>query len=138
MTAAPDLLTTAAAERPDAVAVIVDPWGGAIASTTTNAELEALTNRFANGLLAHAAPGERLVWCGPNSREVLVAMKEAGLTSLPGGGAEVFSTAVRASSRTSSGASQTKIPRARPRIGSEYSSCAATSPCSFRSTSMLL
>jgi aminodeoxyfutalosine synthase len=29
-------------------------------------------------------------------REVLVAMKEAGLTSLPGGGAEVFSTAVRA------------------------------------------
>jgi len=29
-------------------------------------------------------------------QEVLVAMKEAGLTSLPGGGAEVFSTAVRA------------------------------------------
>ncbi|MEO5800030.1 MAG: aminofutalosine synthase MqnE [Gemmatimonadales bacterium] len=28
--------------------------------------------------------------------EVLVALKEAGLTSLPGGGAEVFSTAVRA------------------------------------------
>jgi aminodeoxyfutalosine synthase len=31
-----------------------------------------------------------------SEREVLVAMKEAGLTSLPGGGAEVFSTAVRA------------------------------------------
>ncbi len=29
-------------------------------------------------------------------REVLVALKEAGLTSMPGGGAEVFSTAVRA------------------------------------------
>ena len=29
-------------------------------------------------------------------REVLLAMKDAGLTSLPGGGAEVFSTAVRA------------------------------------------
>ncbi|HEX2450000.1 MAG TPA: aminofutalosine synthase MqnE [Gemmatimonadales bacterium] len=29
-------------------------------------------------------------------REVLIAMQEAGLTSLPGGGAEVFSTAVRA------------------------------------------
>ncbi len=29
-------------------------------------------------------------------REVLAALKEAGLTSLPGGGAEVFSTAVRA------------------------------------------
>jgi aminodeoxyfutalosine synthase len=31
-----------------------------------------------------------------SEREVLMAMKEAGLTSLPGGGAEVFSTAVRA------------------------------------------
>jgi aminodeoxyfutalosine synthase len=29
-------------------------------------------------------------------QEVLIALKEAGLTSLPGGGAEVFSTAVRA------------------------------------------
>lgn len=29
-------------------------------------------------------------------REVLIALKEAGLTSMPGGGAEVFSTAVRA------------------------------------------
>ena len=29
-------------------------------------------------------------------REVLIALKEAGLTSLPGGGAEVFSTVVRA------------------------------------------
>jgi aminodeoxyfutalosine synthase len=31
-----------------------------------------------------------------SEREVLVALKEAGLTSMPGGGAEVFSTAVRA------------------------------------------
>ena len=31
-----------------------------------------------------------------SERDVLVAMREAGLTSLPGGGAEVFSTAVRA------------------------------------------
>ncbi len=30
------------------------------------------------------------------AREVLLALKDAGLTSLPGGGAEVFSTAVRA------------------------------------------
>jgi aminodeoxyfutalosine synthase len=29
-------------------------------------------------------------------REVLIALKDAGLTSMPGGGAEVFSTAVRA------------------------------------------
>jgi aminodeoxyfutalosine synthase len=42
--------------------------------------------------IAHLARIEKI-----SEREVLIAMKEAGLTSLPGGGAEVFSTAVRAS-----------------------------------------
>jgi aminodeoxyfutalosine synthase len=41
--------------------------------------------------IAHLARVERIT-----EREVLLAMKDAGLTSLPGGGAEVFSTAVRA------------------------------------------
>lgn len=41
--------------------------------------------------IAHLARIERTT-----PREVLLALKEAGLTSLPGGGAEVFSTAVRA------------------------------------------
>jgi aminodeoxyfutalosine synthase len=41
--------------------------------------------------IAHLARIERI-----SERDVLIAMKEAGLTSLPGGGAEVFSTAVRA------------------------------------------
>jgi aminodeoxyfutalosine synthase len=41
--------------------------------------------------IAHLARIEKL-----SEREVLIAMREAGLTSLPGGGAEVFSTAVRA------------------------------------------
>jgi aminodeoxyfutalosine synthase len=41
--------------------------------------------------IAHLARIERLP-----IRDVLLALKEAGLTSLPGGGAEVFSTAVRA------------------------------------------
>src|SRR5689334_17407871 len=41
--------------------------------------------------IAHLARIER-----SSEREVLLALKEAGLTSLPGGGAEVFSTAVRA------------------------------------------
>ena len=77
MTTPPDQLTVAATDRPDALAVVVDAWGGALPSTTTNAELEALTNRFANGLLAHASPGERLVWCGPNSLQVLVAIGAA-------------------------------------------------------------
>ena len=41
--------------------------------------------------IAHLARIEKT-----SSRDVLIALKEAGLTSLPGGGAEVFSTAVRA------------------------------------------
>src|SRR5262245_63946989 len=41
--------------------------------------------------IAHLARIEKI-----SEREVLLAMREAGLTSLPGGGAEVFSTAVRA------------------------------------------
>jgi aminodeoxyfutalosine synthase len=41
--------------------------------------------------IAHLARIEKIP-----ERDVLLAMKEAGLTSLPGGGAEVFSTAVRA------------------------------------------
>ncbi|HET6577330.1 MAG TPA: aminofutalosine synthase MqnE [Gemmatimonadales bacterium] len=41
--------------------------------------------------IAHLARIERTT-----DREVLIALKAAGLTSLPGGGAEVFSTAVRA------------------------------------------
>ncbi len=42
--------------------------------------------------IAHLARIEKI-----SEREVLLALKEAGLTSMPGGGAEVFSTAVRAS-----------------------------------------
>jgi aminodeoxyfutalosine synthase len=41
--------------------------------------------------IAHLARIEKT-----SEREVLLALKQAGLTSLPGGGAEVFSTAVRA------------------------------------------
>jgi aminodeoxyfutalosine synthase len=41
--------------------------------------------------IAHLARIEKT-----SEREVLLAMQDAGLTSLPGGGAEVFSTAVRA------------------------------------------
>jgi aminodeoxyfutalosine synthase len=41
--------------------------------------------------IAHLARIEKA-----SEREVLIALRDAGLTSLPGGGAEVFSTAVRA------------------------------------------
>ena len=42
--------------------------------------------------IAHLARIDKIT-----EREVLIALKESGLTSMPGGGAEVFSTAVRAS-----------------------------------------
>lgn len=42
--------------------------------------------------IAHLARIEK-----STERDVLIALKESGLTSMPGGGAEVFSTAVRAS-----------------------------------------
>jgi acyl-CoA synthetase (AMP-forming)/AMP-acid ligase II len=82
----PDPLATAATNAPDAVAVIVDATGGARPSTTTNAELNALVNRLAHGLQADVHPGERLVWCGPNSLEVIatiVAARKLQLVAVP-------------------------------------------------------
>src|SRR5471030_328873 len=87
MNAAPDVLALHAASRGDAPAVIVDDSGGARPSTTTFSELNAMVNRFAAGLLANgAARGQRLVWCGPNSLEVLVtihAARKLGLVAVP-------------------------------------------------------
>jgi acyl-CoA synthetase (AMP-forming)/AMP-acid ligase II len=84
---APDVLALHADSRGDAIAVIVDDSGGARPSTTTFGELNAMVNQLAHGLLASAAVrGERLVWCGPNSLEVLVAIHAArklGLVAVP-------------------------------------------------------
>ena len=67
--------------------MIVDAAGGARPSATTFAELEALANRLAHALLALGARrGDRIVWCGPNSLEVIAtihASRKAGLTSVP-------------------------------------------------------
>ena len=53
------------------------------ASTTTFAELNAQVNRLAHGLLAAGAEsGDRLVWCGPNSLEVLTTIHAARKTNL--------------------------------------------------------
>ena len=63
-----DALAVHAQNAPDKVAVVVDASGGATASTTTFAELNAQVNRLGHGLLAAGArSGERLVWYGPNS-----------------------------------------------------------------------
>src|SRR5690349_22741791 len=85
--AAPDALAVHASTKGDAVAVIVDGSGGARASTTTFTELNTMVNRLAHGLRAHGAKrGDRLVWCGPNSLEVLVtihAARKLGLVAVP-------------------------------------------------------
>jgi acyl-CoA synthetase (AMP-forming)/AMP-acid ligase II len=87
MNAAPDVLALHAANQADAVAVIVDSSGGARASTTSFAEMNAMVNRLAHGLLARGAQrGQRLVWCGPNSLEVIVtihAARKLGLVAVP-------------------------------------------------------
>jgi aminodeoxyfutalosine synthase len=64
--------------------------------------------------IAHLARIEKI-----SEREVLLAMKEAGLTSLPGGGAEVFSTAVRASiaERKLTGAEWLRVHRLAHQLG---------------------
>ena len=87
MNAPLDALAQHAQQFGDRTAVIVDASGGARASTTTFAEVNQLVNRLAHGLLAEGArPGERLVWCGPNSLEVLVtihAARKLNLVAVP-------------------------------------------------------
>jgi acyl-CoA synthetase (AMP-forming)/AMP-acid ligase II len=82
-----DALAVHAQSAPDRVAVIVDESGGATPSSTSFAELNALVNRLAHGLLAAGAvSGDRLVWCGPNSLEVLTtihAARKANLVAVP-------------------------------------------------------
>jgi aminodeoxyfutalosine synthase len=64
--------------------------------------------------IAHLARIEKT-----GEREVLVALREAGLTSLPGGGAEVFSTAVRATiaERKLTGAEWLRVHRVAHELG---------------------
>jgi acyl-CoA synthetase (AMP-forming)/AMP-acid ligase II len=82
-----DFLAAHAVANPGAAAVIVDAAGGGRPSATTFSELNSLVNRLANAFGAlGGARGERMVWCGPNSLEVLVtlhAARKAGLTAVP-------------------------------------------------------
>ena len=79
---APDSLTAQAALVPDTLAVL-DPEGERL----TFAELEARANRLAHGLAGLGlAGGDPVIWCGPNSVEVLVtlhAARKAGLVAVP-------------------------------------------------------
>ncbi len=87
MAAMPDVLKLHADGAADRLAVIVDASHGARFSTTTYSELNELVNRLAHGLWALGAhPGDRIVWCGPNSLETIAvvhAARKAGLVAVP-------------------------------------------------------
>jgi len=82
-----DSLTNQAEVNPNAPAVIVDPSGGGRPSATSYGELNLMANRLAHGLAELGSqPGERVVWCGPNSLEVLTtvhAARKAALVAVP-------------------------------------------------------
>jgi acyl-CoA synthetase (AMP-forming)/AMP-acid ligase II len=83
----PDPLQLHADGRGEHPAIIVDAASGDTPRVMTFAELNAEVNRLADALRALGMqPGERLVWCGPNSVEVLVtinAARKAGLVAVP-------------------------------------------------------
>lgn len=82
-----DVLASHADVRPEQIAVIVDDEPSAPCTTTTFGELNRMVNRLAHGLLARGvSPGDRVVWCGPNSLHVLAvvhAARKLGLVAVP-------------------------------------------------------
>ena len=85
--AMPDPLVIHAEANGDEAAVIVDAVSGARPQTMTFAELNRTVNQLAHGFRGLGVrPGERLVWCGPNSPEVIVtihAARKAGVVAVP-------------------------------------------------------
>src|SRR5688500_5745341 len=79
----PDHLTVYAQAMPEKPAVI-DPDSGRV---LTYAELEERANRLADALRGIGLrAGDRVVWCGPNSVEVITilnAARKAGLVAVP-------------------------------------------------------
>jgi acyl-CoA synthetase (AMP-forming)/AMP-acid ligase II len=72
-----DILSIYAQSQPDKPGVIDDRPDGSVV-VWTYAELEAQSNRVANLLLSLGAePGHKVLWCGPNSPEVLAVMGAA-------------------------------------------------------------
>ncbi len=72
-----DTLSSYAQSQPDKPGVIDDRPDGTVLAWTY-AELEAQSNRVANLLLRlGAGPGRKVLWCGPNSAEVVAVMNAA-------------------------------------------------------------
>src|SRR5689334_6289517 len=81
-----DILTTYAQVQPDKPGVIDDKPDGTVV-VWTYAELEARSNRVANLLLSlGTGPGKKVLWCGPNSPEVVAVMsatRKIGAVAVP-------------------------------------------------------
>src|ERR1700756_2410371 len=74
-----DILTAYAKSQPDKPGVIDDRPDGTVVRWTY-AELEAQANRVANLLISlGAGPGTKVLWCGPNSPQVVAVMSAARL-----------------------------------------------------------
>jgi acyl-CoA synthetase (AMP-forming)/AMP-acid ligase II len=82
----PDTLSIYAQSQPDKPGVIDDKPDGTVVMWTY-AELEAQSNRVANLLLSLGVrPGEKVLWCGPNSPEVVAVMnatRKIGAVAVP-------------------------------------------------------
>jgi acyl-CoA synthetase (AMP-forming)/AMP-acid ligase II len=81
-----DILSIYAQTQPDKPGVIDDRPDGTVV-TWNYAELEAQSNRVANLLLSlGAGPGRKVLWCGPNSPEVVAVMnatRKIGAVAVP-------------------------------------------------------
>ena len=81
-----DTLSMYAQSQPDKPGVIDDRPDGTVV-TWTYAELEVQANRVANLLLSLGArPGQKVLWCGPNSPEVVAVMsatRKIGTVAVP-------------------------------------------------------
>src|SRR6266516_3563631 len=73
----PDILGMYAQSQPDKPGVIDDKPDGTVV-TWTYAELDAQANRIGNLLLSlRVSPGQKVLWCWPNSPEVVAGMNAA-------------------------------------------------------------
>ncbi len=81
-----DVLTARAEAHPDKIAVIDDRPGEPVRSMTF-AEFNVCAARLANGMVERGVrPGDRVVWCGQNSLELLAMMhaaRKAKVTAVP-------------------------------------------------------
>src|SRR5579859_553725 len=72
-----DILSMYAQSQPDKLGVVDDRPDGTIVAWTY-AELEAQANRVGNLLLSlGAGPGTKVLWCGPNSADIVAVMNAA-------------------------------------------------------------